>query len=49
MAGGENSLSLSLRNNEDTEQNQVQVVTYPDILGPDVAKVRREPAGGMRR
>jgi pilus assembly protein CpaB len=49
MAGGENSLSLSLRNNEDTEQNQVQVVTYPDILGPDLAKVRREPAGGMRR
>ncbi len=49
MAGGENSLSLSLRNNEDTEQNQVQVVTYPDILGPDVAKVRRDPAGGMRR
>ncbi len=49
MAGGENSLSLSLRNNEDTEQNQVQVVTYPDILGPDLAKIRREPAGGMRR
>jgi pilus assembly protein CpaB len=48
MAGGENSLTLSLRNNDDTERLPIQSLTFPDVLGPDFARIQRQPAGARR-
>ncbi len=48
MAGGDNALSLSLRNNDDSERPPTQSLTFPDVLGPDFARIQRQPAGGRR-
>jgi pilus assembly protein CpaB len=43
-ANGENSLSLSLRNNDDTDRQNFGSTSLPDILGVDASKLRI-PAG----
>jgi pilus assembly protein CpaB len=42
VASGDNALSISLRNNDDTDRVNLPGVTTGDILGPDAA---RAPAG----
>jgi pilus assembly protein CpaB len=41
---GDTALSLSLRNNDDTERSNIGATMVQDILGPDAARVRL-PAG----
>jgi Flp pilus assembly protein CpaB len=41
LVSGENSLTLSLRNNDDLERMTViNATTFPDILGADMARVK---------
>lgn len=47
-ANSDNTLSLSLRNNDDTDRVSVPSFTLYDILGPDAARMRM-PAGGNKR
>jgi pilus assembly protein CpaB len=45
MANGENALTLSLRNNDDTERvTGVGATTVTDLLGADASRVQRGPA-----
>lgn len=44
MSNGDAALSLSLRNNDDTERVNIGTTTFQDILGQDVARLRG-PAG----
>ena len=49
LANGDSALSLSLRNNDDTERYNASAVMIFDILGADAARVmQRMPAGGKR-
>jgi len=43
-ASGENLLSLSLRNNDDTDRVNLPGVMLTDVLGPDASRVQRVPA-----
>jgi pilus assembly protein CpaB len=43
-ANGENTLILSLRNNDDTDRQNMVSTSLPDILGADASKIR-VPAG----
>lgn len=45
MANGENALTLSLRNNDDTDRVAVGASTLTDLLGADAARIQRGPAG----
>lgn len=47
LSNSDNSLQLSLRNNDDTQLFQAPATTVSDVLGADTAKVRT-PAGGRR-
>lgn len=47
MSGGDTALSLSLRNNDDTERANLGSTIVQDVLGPDAARVRN-PAAGRR-
>jgi pilus assembly protein CpaB len=40
QSNGDSALSLSLRNNDDTERNAVPATVFGDVLGPDAAKIR---------
>ena len=44
VTGGDHTLALSLRNNDDTERQAMAGSTLPDVLGSDSARVLREPA-----
>ncbi len=44
MANGDNALTLSLRNNDDTERHPMQATVISDVLGTDAARVPRGPA-----
>lgn len=48
MANGDNAVSLSLRNNDDTDRISMGSTTYTDVLGADSARVQRAVAGGKR-
>jgi len=48
MANGDNVLSLSLRNNDDTDRISLPATTFSDLMGPDAGHVTRAPAGGRR-
>ena len=45
MSGGDNALSLSLRNNDDSERAPLPGVMFNDVLGPDSNRIQRGPAG----
>ncbi|MEK6578835.1 MAG: Flp pilus assembly protein CpaB [Bdellovibrionota bacterium] len=45
IGNGDAAISLSLRNNDDTERNGIPAITYGDVLGADSVRVRR-PASG---
>ncbi|MGK5082900.1 Flp pilus assembly protein CpaB [Bdellovibrionota bacterium FG-1] len=40
LSNGDNSLSLSLRNNDDTERTNVNSTVFSDVLGTDAGRVR---------
>jgi pilus assembly protein CpaB len=40
MANGDNALSLSLRNNDDTDKLQTSATTFSDVLGADINRAR---------
>jgi pilus assembly protein CpaB len=44
LAGGDTSLSLALRNNDDTDRTPVATMNYNDVIGLDLSKTRA-PAG----
>ena len=44
LSNGDSALTLSLRNNDDTERNNVAATVFQDILGADAARIRA-PAG----
>jgi len=44
MASGDNMLTLSLRNNDDTERTNLSAQNLGDVLGPDAARIQRGPA-----
>lgn len=44
QGGGDNALSISLRNNDDTERTSLNSTVFQDVLGADAARVRA-PAG----
>ncbi len=44
LANGENSISLALRNNDDTERTGIAGMTADDVLGGDAARFPRGPA-----
>jgi pilus assembly protein CpaB len=48
LNNGENSLTLSLRNNDDSELVPLMSTTIYDVLGPDAAKIQRNLAGARR-
>ncbi|MEK6705924.1 MAG: Flp pilus assembly protein CpaB, partial [Bdellovibrionota bacterium] len=48
MANGENALTLSLRNNDDSDRVNIGSTTFNEVLGPDAAQARRGPATGGR-
>ncbi len=48
LNNGENSLTLSLRNNDDSELVPLSSSTIYDVLGPDAAKVQRNLSGARR-
>jgi pilus assembly protein CpaB len=48
LNNGENSISLALRNNDDSELVPLQSTTIYDVLGPDAAKIQRNLAGARR-
>ena len=47
MNSGDNVIDLSLRNNDDTDRQNIISTSYSDMLGIDINKVRR-PAGATR-
>jgi pilus assembly protein CpaB len=47
MNSGDNVIDLSLRNNDDTDRQNILSTSYTDMLGVDINKVRR-PAGANR-
>ena len=48
IAAGDNSLTLALRNNDDSELTVLPATTFGDVLGADAARIPRAPAGGRR-
>ncbi len=46
MANGDNAITLSLRNNDDTERTQLSATLLMDIVGPDAERLR---GGAARR
>lgn len=44
LANGENALTLSLRNNDDTERVNFPSSILSDVLGPDAARLKGAPA-----
>lgn len=44
MANAENAVTISLRNNDDTDRVTIGATTAADILGADAARVQRAPA-----
>lgn len=48
LNNGENAITLSLRNNDDSELVPLQSTTIYDVLGPDAAKIQRNLAGARR-
>ncbi|MBY0470118.1 Flp pilus assembly protein CpaB [bacterium] len=49
MANGDNAVSLSLRNNDDTDRVGLGAMNLGDVLGPDAARIRAPANGGARR
>jgi pilus assembly protein CpaB len=45
QANGENALSVSLRNNDDTDRAALPALTFGDVLGPDINRIQRGVAG----
>jgi pilus assembly protein CpaB len=45
MNSSENAMDLSLRNNDDSDRQNVNSVSYGEILGADINKIPRKPAG----
>ncbi len=43
---GDNAITISLRNNDDTERVNYPGLTIQDVLGADALKIPRKPAGG---
>ena len=48
ILGGEGAITLSLRNNDDTERTVLNSTMQADILGADASRVQRGVAGGRR-
>jgi pilus assembly protein CpaB len=48
-SGGESSVILSLRNNDDSDRVNLGSTMYSDVLGPDQARLMREPAAAVRK
>jgi pilus assembly protein CpaB len=46
LATGEAAMTISLRNNDDSERPSMQSLTLSDVLGSDAGRVLRAPAGG---
>ena len=44
MNSGDNAMDLSLRNNDDSDRQNLNSVSYLEILGADINKVPRKPA-----
>jgi pilus assembly protein CpaB len=50
LSNHDNTLTLSLRNNDDSQQAQTDTTTIQDLLGQDAYRLQqRVPAGGLRR
>ena len=49
MSNGDAALSLSLRNNDDTERTNLGSTIVGDILGPDASRVRQPASQGRGR
>ncbi len=45
MSNGENAVTLSLRNNDDTERVPIEAMSLLEALGPDAARIQRRPTG----
>jgi pilus assembly protein CpaB len=48
LSNGDNSMMLSLRNNDDTDRTASPATMLFDVLGPDAARVPRKPASVTR-
>lgn len=48
MANSDNALTLSLRNNDDTDRVSMGSTTFNDVLGVDSSRVGRGPGGNRR-
>ena len=48
ILGGDGAITLSLRNNDDTERTVLNSTMQGDILGADASRVQRAVAGGRR-
>jgi pilus assembly protein CpaB len=47
LTSGDNAVTLSLRNNDDTDRVALPSMMFSDILGPtDFGRIQRKPAGG---
>jgi pilus assembly protein CpaB len=46
QSGGDSTLMLSLRNNDDTERVELGATGFMDIMGADAARMQRQIAGG---
>jgi pilus assembly protein CpaB len=44
MNSGDNAMDLSLRNNDDSDRQNLNSVSYLEILGADINKIPRKPA-----
>jgi pilus assembly protein CpaB len=44
MANGDNNITLSLRNNDDSERPQFSATIISDVIGPDAERLRGGPA-----
>ena len=45
LNSGENAIDLSLRNNDDSDRTGINSMSYGELLGADVNKMPRKPAG----
>jgi pilus assembly protein CpaB len=45
MNSSDNAMVLSLRNNDDSDRQNVNSISYGEVLGADINKIPRKPAG----
>ena len=48
VSGGEASISISLRNNDDSDRTNLQGTMITDVLGADIGKIRMPASQGQR-